>query len=67
LPDKRFGGSGAWFNPDALEELSARLVFSHGMGLPKRKKADVVENPKVFDHVGLLANGPPGTAGVPFI
>ncbi len=24
------------------------------------KKADVVENPKVFDHVGLLFNKPPG-------
>jgi len=31
------------------------------------KKADVVENPKVFDHVGLLVNEPPGTAGLLFI
>ena len=31
------------------------------------KKADVVERPKVFDHVGLLVNWPPGTAGLPFI
>jgi len=31
------------------------------------KKADVVENPKVFDHVGILVNEPPGTAGLPFI
>ena len=31
------------------------------------KKADVVENPEVFDHVGLLVNEPPGTAGLPFI
>jgi hypothetical protein len=30
------------------------------------KKADVVEHPKVFDHVGLLVNGPPGTAELPF-
>jgi hypothetical protein len=30
------------------------------------KKADVVEHPWVFDHVGLLVNGPPGTAGLPF-
>jgi len=31
------------------------------------KKADVVEHAKVFDHVGLLSNGPPGQAGLPFI
>jgi hypothetical protein len=27
------------------------------------KKADVAENPKVFDHVGLLVNEPPGEPG----
>jgi hypothetical protein len=32
------------------------------------KKADVVEHyGGVFDHVGLLVNGPPGMAGLPFI
>jgi hypothetical protein len=31
------------------------------------KKNDVVENPEVFDHVGLLVNEPPGAAGLPFI
>ena len=31
-----------------------------------QKKADVAENPEVFDHVGLLVNGPPGMAGLPF-
>ena len=31
------------------------------------KKADVVEHPRVFDHVGLLFNEPPGTAGLPLI
>jgi len=25
----------------------------------------VGEHPKVFDHVGLLVNGPPGSTGVP--
>ena len=30
-------------------------------------KADVVEHPEVFDHVGLLVNGPPGRAKVPLI
>jgi hypothetical protein len=32
-----------------------------------QKKADVVEYLEVFDHVGLLVNGPPGTAELPFI
>jgi hypothetical protein len=27
------------------------------------KKADVAEHPKVFDHVGLLINEPPGIPG----
>jgi hypothetical protein len=31
------------------------------------KKADVAEHPEVFDHVGLLVDEPPGTAGLPFI
>jgi hypothetical protein len=31
---------------------------------PKRKKADVAEHPKALDHVGLLGNEPPGTAGL---
>jgi hypothetical protein len=31
------------------------------------KKADVVKYPEAFDHVGLLFNEPPGTAGLPFI
>jgi hypothetical protein len=29
------------------------------------RKADVVERPEGFHHVGLLANEPPGTAGLP--
>jgi hypothetical protein len=32
-----------------------------------RKKADVVEHPEVFDHVGLLVNEPPDPAGLPFV
>ena len=31
------------------------------------KKADVAEHPKVFRHVGLLSNEPPGTAELLFI
>jgi len=33
----------------------------------KQKKADMVEHPQVFDHVGLLIIEPPGMAGLPFI
>ena len=33
----------------------------------RHKKTDVAEHPEVFDHVGLLANEPPGTAGLLFI
>jgi hypothetical protein len=29
----------------------------------RQKKADVAENPKVFDHVGLLVNEPPANPG----
>jgi len=32
--------------------------------LQQRKKTDVAEHPEVFDHVGLLANEPSGTAGL---
>jgi hypothetical protein len=31
------------------------------------KKADEAEHPKVFHHVGLLINEPPGIAELPFI
>jgi hypothetical protein len=33
----------------------------------EKKKADVVEYPQAFDHVGLLVNEPLGLAEVPFI
>jgi hypothetical protein len=33
---------------------------------PAQKKADVAEYLKVFDHVGLLTNEPPSTAGLLF-
>jgi hypothetical protein len=32
-----------------------------------RKKTDVLEHLKVFDHVGVLANEPPELAGLPFV
>ncbi len=31
------------------------------------QKTDVLEHPQVLQHVGLLINEPPGTAGLPFI
>jgi hypothetical protein len=34
--------------------------------LPRTKKADVAEHPKVFDHVGLLFNEPTGRAELLF-
>jgi hypothetical protein len=37
------------------------------MDMAPKKKADVIKYHQVFDHVGLLFNGPPGTAGLPFI
>jgi hypothetical protein len=33
---------------------------------PRTKKADVVERPKEFDHVGLLFNEPPAKFGLLF-
>jgi hypothetical protein len=30
-----------------------------------QKKADVAEHPRVFNHVGLLFNGPPDISGCP--
>ena len=33
----------------------------------KRKKTDVAKHPEAFNHVGLLVNEPPDTAGLPFL
>jgi hypothetical protein len=49
--------------------LSIELLLA-GCGRPAppaTEKADVVAHPKVLNHVGLPANGPPGTAGLPFV
>jgi hypothetical protein len=35
--------------------------------MQKTKKADVGEHLGVFDHIGLLVNGPSGGTGLPFI
>jgi len=34
--------------------------------ITSEKKTGVAEHPEVFDHAGILVNGPPGTAGLPF-
>jgi hypothetical protein len=34
---------------------------------PQAKKADAVKHHKVFNHVGLLFDEPPGTAESPFV
>jgi hypothetical protein len=44
------------------ETASRRLVQKQN-----HKKADMAEHPEVFDHIGLLFNEPPGTAGLFFI
>jgi hypothetical protein len=35
-------------------------------GWASEKKTDVVEHPKVANHIGLLVNEPPGIAELPF-
>lgn len=37
---------------------------SNPCAVRRAKKADVAEHPQAFDHVGLLFNGPPGSAGL---
>jgi hypothetical protein len=54
----------------ALSHLSTSswrsLVVATVFPTASEKKADVVECPEAFDHVGLLVNWSPGTAGLPF-
>ena len=52
-----------------MSVLTGRLETASTMSLANRaqKKADVAEHPKVFHHVGLLVNEPPGPAGLLFI
>ena len=62
---------GAMLIAAGIGTVAADMMTSHWFGKfrPKasEKKADVVEHPQVFDHVGLLVNEPPGTAGLLFI
>ena len=46
-----------------IEVLHGRRPSTAAYG-QERKKADVAEHQEVFDHVGLLTNEPPGTAGL---
>ena len=58
--DERRRGAlpGAGVHQRAEDQLAVRGVET------RTKKADVAEYPQVFDHVGLLFNEPPGTAGL---
>jgi hypothetical protein len=63
---------GARERPIGVGHHNAHWGSSHSTAiarklLAKNKKADVVERPEAFDHVGLLVNEPPGTAELPFI
>jgi hypothetical protein len=42
------------------------LVFAASCAI-ETKKADVVDHLKMAYHVGLLADGPPGSTGLPLI
>jgi hypothetical protein len=59
---KRHNGGGEIF----FDSLKSGNGYKRLMS-PRTKKADVAEHPKVFDHVGLLFNKPPGKAGLLFI
>ena len=47
----------------AVPSISLLVACHHLRAVEAKKKADVVEHPKVFDHVGLLLNEPPGGPG----
>jgi hypothetical protein len=53
------------FDPTRVELASSG--WSHCPSPLATKKADVAKHPSVFDHVGLLVNGPPGRARMPLI
>jgi hypothetical protein len=44
-----------------------RRILTRCLLTAESKKADAAEHLLVFNHVGLLSNGPPGTPGLPFI
>jgi hypothetical protein len=55
--------------PSDLTRLETRFADDLPVYARRRrqaKKADVVEHPEAFDHVGLLFNKPPGIAELLF-
>lgn len=52
-----------------IVELDSSIASSLSITIigRERKKTGVVEHLEVFDHAGLLVNGPTGTAGLPLI
>ena len=60
-------GNEEYRNSLAWIELVHRILrfFAERCRTTENKKADVAEHPKVFNHVGLLANEPPARASCP--
>jgi hypothetical protein len=46
--------------------LGQSLLLEIILRAHEQKKTGVVEHLEVFDHAGILVNGPPGMAGLPF-
>ena len=60
------GRAAIGFGRDTVNRLVLHSVFM--VVFPwSEKKTDVSEHPKALEHVGLLVNGPPGTAELPLI
>ena len=56
---------GSHRNSSITSFFSCTSVFISNPSIAKgEKKADVIEHRKVFNHVGLLFNEPPGTTGL---
>ena len=62
------GGTSGFFLDNLFGDAAKTVAWLRApLAREKTKKADVVEHPEVFHHVGLLFNGFPGSAGSPFI
>ena len=63
--DIRRKKNGCFDMPVLPAKFPSRLLASGCRSMvQKQKRADVAEHQQVFDHVGLLANEPPGTTGL---
>ncbi len=51
----------------AFSSVMGRFPLNDRFLSPITKKADVAEHAKALNHVGLLFNEPPGTAGLFFV